>query len=93
MESNFAKELELLGKRLKQLRKHRGLLLLELEVLSGINDSDISRYERGKENIEYHTIYRLAKALQVEIKDVIDYEGPMPDNSKFIKSPVPKKKK
>jgi len=90
MESVFEKELENLGKRIKQLRKHRKLRLLDLELLSGVNDSDISRYERGKENVEFHTLYKLAKALQVEIRDVTDYDGPLPDNSSFPKPAVRK---
>jgi transcriptional regulator with XRE-family HTH domain len=93
MESqDFAKELINLGGRIKQLRKHRKLLLLDLELLSGVNDSDISRYERGKENIEFHTIFKLAKALQVTIKDLFDYYGPLPDNTTFKKAPKSKKK-
>lgn len=79
----FSMELARLGKRLKQLRKHRKLTLLDLEVLSGINDSDLSRYEQGKENPEFHTIFKLAKALEVEIKVIADYDGELPDNSHF----------
>jgi transcriptional regulator with XRE-family HTH domain len=96
MESKeFQKELQLLGARIKQLRKHRKLRLLDLEMLSGINDSDISRYERGKENVEYHTLFKLATALHVEIKDITDYTGPLPDNSNFklVKPPKPRKKR
>jgi len=93
MESqNFAQELINLGSRIKQLRKHRKLLLLDLELLSGVNDSDISRYERGKENIEFHTIFKLASALQVSTKDLFDYYGPLPDNTTFRKVPKSKKK-
>lgn len=91
MADEFAKELVNLGKRIKQLRKHRGLLLLDMEILCGIQDSKISRYERGLENVEYHTIFKLAKALQVEIKDITDYKGALPDNSNF-KKPLPKTK-
>jgi len=93
MESqNFAQELINLGSRIKQLRKHRKLLLLDLELLSGVNDSDISRYERGKENIEFHTIFKLASALQVATKDLFDFNGPLPDNTTFRKVPKSKKK-
>ena len=84
MESEeFAQELNKLGIRIRQLRKHRKLKLLDLEVLSGINDSDISRYERGKENIEFITIFKLAKALEVDVKFLTEYDGPLPDNTKF----------
>ncbi|HSZ31781.1 MAG TPA: helix-turn-helix transcriptional regulator [Puia sp.] len=79
----FSQELIKLGVRIRQLRKHRKLKLLDLEVLSGINDSDLSRYERGKENIEFLTIYKLAKALEVEIALITDYDGDLPDNVKF----------
>lgn len=81
--SAFEIELEKLGKRIQQIRKHRKLRLLDLEVLSGINDSDISRYERGKENIEFQTVFKIAKALEVEVKVLTDYEGPLPDNDRF----------
>ena len=84
MESTeFSTELSKLGNRLKQVRKHRKLTLLDLEVLSGINDSDISRYERGLENIEFQTIFKLSKALEIDVKTLLDYEGPLPDNKDF----------
>jgi transcriptional regulator with XRE-family HTH domain len=87
MESKeFQRELEALGKRINQLRKHRKLRLLDVEMLSGINDSDISRYERGLLNIEFHTIFKLAKALQVDVKSLADYDGPLPDNTNFKKA-------
>ena len=89
----FQAELEKLGMRIKIIRTHRKLRLLDLEVLSGINDSDISRYERGKENIEFLTIYKLAKALEVEVYVLTDYHGPLPDNKNFKGLNKPKKVK
>jgi transcriptional regulator with XRE-family HTH domain len=80
---DFASELVRLGNRIKAIRKHRKLTLLELEMLSGINDSDLSRYEQGKENLEFFTIYKLAKALEIEVSVLTDYDGLLPDNSKF----------
>jgi transcriptional regulator with XRE-family HTH domain len=77
---DFNNELQKLGRRLKQLRLHRKLRLLDLEVLSGINDSDLSRYERGKENMEFQTLFKLAKALEVEVRVLMDYEGELPIN-------------
>jgi transcriptional regulator with XRE-family HTH domain len=71
-------ELEKLGKRIKRLRKHRNLTLLELETISGINDSDLSRYEQGKENHEFLTIYKIAKALGVEVHVLTNYDGALP---------------
>lgn len=81
--SDFTLELEKLGKRIKQVRKHRNLTLLELETISGINDSDLSRYEQGKENLEFLTIFKIAKALGVEVYVLTNYDGALPgDKSK-----------
>ncbi|MBO9199527.1 MULTISPECIES: helix-turn-helix domain-containing protein [Niastella] len=76
--SDFTLELEKLGKRIKQVRKHKNLTLLELETISGINDSDLSRYEQGKENLEFFTIYKIAKALGVEVHVLTNYDGALP---------------
>jgi transcriptional regulator with XRE-family HTH domain len=78
--SDFTLELEKLGKRIKQVRKHRNLTLLELETISGINDSDLSRYEQGKENLEFLTIFKIAKALGVEVHVLTNYDGALPGN-------------
>jgi transcriptional regulator with XRE-family HTH domain len=75
---DFASELKQLGLRIRQIRKHRKLRLLDLEVLSGINDSDISRFEKGRGNIEFLTIYKLARALEVDVVVLMDYDGPLP---------------
>lgn len=77
-EKEFIKELKLLGKRLKQLRTDRGLTLLALEILCGINDSDLSRIENGKEKVELFTVFRIAKALDVSLLDVFEYDGEIP---------------
>jgi transcriptional regulator with XRE-family HTH domain len=79
---DYQLELQKLGKRIKEIRLHRNLRLLDLEVISGINDSDISRYERGKENIEFQTIFKLAKALNVDVATLTDYKGPLPPEEK-----------
>lgn len=90
---DYQNELQKLGKRIKQIRLHRGLRLLDLEVISGINDSDLSRYEQGKENIEFQTIFRLAKALNVEVSVLTDYEGNLPSENSKTKSLSKKGKK
>lgn len=89
----FLHELKLLGKRLKQLRKYRGLTLLDLEMLCGVNDSDISRYENGKEKIELFTLFRLAKALKISLHSLTDYNGELPDDSYNFKPLLKKQKK
>ncbi|MBN8877668.1 MAG: helix-turn-helix transcriptional regulator [Sphingobacteriales bacterium] len=92
MGDEFANELKAVGLRLRTLRKHRKLKLLDMEVISGIQDSKISRIERGLENVEIHTVFKLARALKVDLLDVFQYDGTLPDNSNF-KNPVKKNRK
>lgn len=62
------------GKKLKEIRKRKGLSQLKLEELSGIAQSTISTIERGATpNVQIAN--RLAQALNVSIEDlVIDKE-------------------
>lgn len=85
-------ELITFGNRNRKIRKHRGLTLAQMEALCGLQETKLSKIERGKINIEFQTILKIAKALQVEIKEIFDYDGELPDNKKF-KYPFPKKRK
>jgi HTH-type transcriptional regulator, competence development regulator len=76
-------ELKKLGDRIRQLRKHRNLRLLDLEVLSDVTAGDISRFEHGSKDIRFQTLYKLATALGVAIKEITDYDGPLPSNAGF----------
>jgi transcriptional regulator with XRE-family HTH domain len=57
----------ILGKNLKRLRKSRKLTLVDLEVVTGINNGEISRLERGLKNVELVTLTKLAEALKAEV--------------------------
>ena len=63
----YTEELTKLGEHIRRLRKERNLTQLDLEVRSGINSGDISRIENGQKNIEFHSIVKLATALDVEL--------------------------
>jgi HTH-type transcriptional regulator, competence development regulator len=69
MEKRFNQEIKALGKRIRDIRKERGISQDQLEVDSGIVRSEISRIENGLRNVEFYTIVRLAIALNVEIAD------------------------
>jgi DNA-binding XRE family transcriptional regulator len=56
---------------LRVWRKHRGLKQLELAALSGVVNSQISNIERGERNASLETWRRLAKALQVDLDDIV----------------------
>ena len=68
-ERRYKAELKALGKRIKDIRKEKNLIQLDLEVRSGISRTDISKIENGLKNIEFLTIVKLAEALAVDVYD------------------------
>lgn len=63
-----------IGKRLRQIRKEKGITQGELAYLMGYKSkSTISKIEKeiNKPNIE--TVEKLAKALDVKVMDLVDY--------------------
>lgn len=63
---------ELLGARIKELRKTRGLSQEELSEKIGIDPKHLSRIEVGSSYPSLGTIERIAKALEVEVKDLFE---------------------
>jgi transcriptional regulator with XRE-family HTH domain len=61
------------GKRLKALRQSKKLTLRKMAQLCNIEYADIQRYETGKVNITLLSLAELAKALEVEPKDLLDF--------------------
>ncbi|MBL7733991.1 MAG: helix-turn-helix transcriptional regulator [Chitinophagaceae bacterium] len=75
----ITEEKQRFGRRLQKIRKQRKQVQVDIEVLSHVPSSDISRFENGLGNIELNTIAILADALQVPVSALFDYEGPLPD--------------
>lgn len=67
MEERYTKEIQAFGKRLRMLREKKRLSQLDVEIISGINRTEISRIESGLKNVEFMTLVRLATALEVEL--------------------------
>ena len=82
-ESRFEEERKKLGYRILQLSKHRKQKQDELSVLANIDAGDINNYIKGEENIEIFTLYRIAKALEISLFSLFDYNGILPDNSNY----------
>ncbi|KAA2244714.1 helix-turn-helix transcriptional regulator [Chitinophaga agrisoli] len=59
----YTRELQNFGERLRQIRRTKKLTQADLEMLTGIDPSDISRIENGQKNIEFITIVKFAEAL------------------------------
>lgn len=65
---------KLFGKRLAAIRKESGWSQEGLAIESGIGRSYLSGVERGKRNIALVNICKLAKILNVPLKDLMDIE-------------------
>lgn len=60
-----------IGSRLSRLRKKAGLTQLKLATDAGTDPTTISRLERGEQNAELATIAKLARALRVDITQLL----------------------
>lgn len=67
--------LEPFGRRLKRIRKAKGLTQVELARLLGTTQSVLSDYERGKLRLNAYLIVRLAKTLDVSTDYLLGYKA------------------
>lgn len=65
MENDNDEILLKLGQTLRQARIKKKLTQLDLEVLTGIPEADISRIENGRKNFTITTFIKLAKGLDI----------------------------
>lgn len=59
---------EKIGKRIAEIRKLKGLSSEKLAEMSGVTNSNIVKIENGKYNVSVDILYKICKALEVEIK-------------------------
>jgi transcriptional regulator with XRE-family HTH domain len=60
------------GKRMRALREAKGISQEKLAELSDLDRTYISSVERGKRNISLLNIARLAKALNVPVRNLFE---------------------
>ena len=75
----------LLGKRIRDLRKKRGLSQEELGWKSELHFTYIGAIERGEKNCSIITLEKVAKGLEISIKDLFDMPFHEPDINKLKK--------
>ncbi len=68
--------LKKLGANIKRLREMKNLSLRELSYACDIDNSKISKIEKGQINITFTTILQLARALEISPSELLktDYE-------------------
>jgi transcriptional regulator with XRE-family HTH domain len=75
------------GARVKELRKRKGVTQVELAKSLGVTQRGISYYENETDNPSMEIIEKIAKALGVSKRLLVEYdEQPLPDEPKPIRS-------
>ncbi len=60
------------GERLRQIRRERALSQRDLSRMTGVAHDSISQLETGKREAQPKTIRKLAEALRVEPKELME---------------------
>jgi transcriptional regulator with XRE-family HTH domain len=69
--------------RLTELLNHRAVNQRDLSILIMMGEGEISDFIKGKHNIVLFSLVKIAEALKVEVFDLFDYNGPLPDNANY----------
>ena len=62
-----------MGERIKALREQQGLSQRKLALMIGSNQTHIWQIEHGTVNVGLDILCRLADALEVNVRDLIDF--------------------
>ncbi|MEM7038370.1 MAG: helix-turn-helix transcriptional regulator [Bacteroidota bacterium] len=66
------------GKRIRTLRKEKGLSMEEFAALCEVEYRQIGKIERGETNPTLNTISILAEVLEISLSDLMDFEYSAP---------------
>ncbi len=70
-QTSIAVTLESVGSRLKRIRDHHGVTLVDLSERTGISKSTLSRLENGQRRPTLELLLSLAQAYQVPLDDLV----------------------
>jgi len=59
------------GKRIREVRRNKGISQEKLAELAGIDRSYMGNIERGEKNITLKKAYEICDALDLDIKDIV----------------------
>ena len=76
--------MKLFGRRIKEIRKRRGITQEKLAELLDLDNQTISRIETGSFFTSFENLEKMAEILNVKIKDFFDFEH-LKDNSELKK--------
>jgi len=76
----------LLGKRIRELRKKKGLTQEELGEKSGISYKYLGSIERGLENPSFKHLTKIARVLGADLPELFRFEHLESDRAKVMKA-------
>ena len=82
---NKPAQLELVGRKIRQLRRQRKLTQVELAERIGIHQSDLSRMEQGEYKVGLDTLLKILATFDLSIGDFFDES----DRSETVVAEVP----
>ncbi|MDP9120447.1 MAG: helix-turn-helix domain-containing protein [Acidobacteriota bacterium] len=66
------RQVELVGRKIRQLRKERKLTQVELSARLGIQQSDLSRMEQGEYRVSLDTLFRILAEFKMSIGEFFE---------------------
>lgn len=72
---NKPAQLELVGRKIRQLRRQRKLTQVELAEKIGVHQSDLSRMEQGEYKVGLDTLLKILATFDLSIGDFFDESG------------------
>ena len=73
MKNDYTDLKEKFGLHLKKIREDRKISLRDLATKCELDYSQISKIENAKWDVQLSTIFELAKGLEVEAKELLDF--------------------
>ena len=74
-EYEFTLSMEILGEKIKQIRKENNMTQEELGKLIGVQKAQISKLEKGASSATISTITKVFRALKANVKLHIEFEN------------------
>ena len=66
------RQVQLIGPKIRKMRKERKLTQTELAARIGIQQSDLSRMEKGEYRVSLDTLFRILAEFNVSISEFFD---------------------
>jgi transcriptional regulator with XRE-family HTH domain len=72
LDTQKIRQVQLVGRKIRELRKERKMTQVELSARLGIQQSDLSRMEKGEYRVSLDTLFRILAEFKVGIGEFFD---------------------